>query len=103
MERILSDKIRVEILGREYEVDAVGLTPLEVHEIANFVDEKMREIRDRYAIVDTQKIAVLAALNIAYETRQHRESGHSSNAETRKRVEQLNRFLDQVIALEPKV
>jgi cell division protein ZapA len=94
MERILSDKVRVEILGREYEIDAAGLTPLEIHELAAFVDEKMREIRDRYSIADTQRIAVLAALNIAYETRQQRESGQSTGVEVKKRIERLNRLLD---------
>ncbi|HMU96478.1 MAG TPA: cell division protein ZapA, partial [Elusimicrobiota bacterium] len=30
-------------------------------------DQKMREIADKLRLVDTQKIAVLAALNIAFE------------------------------------
>jgi len=98
MERIISDKIQVQILGRNYEIDAAGLTPLEIHELAAFVDEKMREIRDRYSIADTQKIAVLAALNIAYETRQQRESGQITSLEAKKRIERLNHLLSQELA-----
>ncbi len=97
MERILSEKVRVQILGREYEIDATGLAPLEIHELASLVDEKMRDIKSRYSIVDTQKIAVLAALNIAYESKQQRETGQSLNVEVRKRIDRLNRLLDQAI------
>ncbi len=45
-----------------------------VEEIARFVDFRMREVADRSSSVDTVKIAVLTALNIADELFQERES-----------------------------
>lgn len=73
MKPLISDKVRVSIFGREYEMDAGGLTPLEASQLASYVDQKMREIADNLHIVDTQKIAVLAALNIAFELGQRND------------------------------
>ena len=67
MSYLLNEKIRVKIFGREYEMEAGGLTPLEASKLAEYVDDKMREISDKLRIVDTQKIAVLACLNVAFE------------------------------------
>ena len=61
------DKIRVEIFGKLYELDPGNLTPLEANQLAAYVDAKMKEISEKLGLVDTQKIAVLAALNIAFE------------------------------------
>ena len=70
MNTLVSEKLRVQIYGRDYELDPGGLTPLEANRLASYVDQKMREIAETFHIVDTQKIAVLAALNIALEMSQ---------------------------------
>lgn len=67
MNPLLHDKIRVNIFGKDYELDPGSLTPLEASQLASYVDQKMKEIADNLRLVDTQKIAVLAALNIAFE------------------------------------
>jgi cell division protein ZapA len=70
-----SRTIRVSILGKEY---PVSCTPEEQHELldaASFLDDKMREIRDYGRIIGTERIAVMAALNMAHELlllKQHR-------------------------------
>lgn len=70
MNLAVSEKVRVKIFGKEYEMDPGNLTPLEASQLATYVDDKMREISEKLRIVDTQKIAVLAALNIAFELSQ---------------------------------
>ncbi len=67
MNPLVRDKIRVNIFGKDYELDPGNLTPLEASQLAAYVDQKMREIAEKLGLVDTQKIAVLAALNIAFE------------------------------------
>lgn len=79
---MMNEKIRVKIFGKEYEMDAGGLTPLEASQLANYVDEKMREISENFRIVDTQKLAVLTALNIAYELTQQQSTREMENALT---------------------
>ena len=67
MNSLVKDKIRVNIFGMIYELDPGNLTPLEANQLASYVDGKMKEIAEKLGLVDTQKIAVLAALNIAFE------------------------------------
>ncbi len=76
MNPLSNDKIRVRIYGRDYELDPGGLTPLEANRLAALVDQKMREIEAKFNIVDSQKIAVLAALNIALELSQQQNASH---------------------------
>jgi cell division protein ZapA (FtsZ GTPase activity inhibitor) len=67
MNPLVKEKTRVEIFGKLYELDPGTLTPLEANQLAAYVDQKMKEIAQNFGLVDTQKIAVLAALNIAFE------------------------------------
>ena len=58
----------------------------------------MREISDKFAVVDTQKIAVLAAINIALDYLQLRERTHPGASEaTNPRLETLNQILDKAL------
>lgn len=63
----------VEIFGQRLGLRADGDTS-RLQELARFVDSRMREVADRSSSVDTVKIAVLTALNIADELFQERES-----------------------------
>jgi cell division protein ZapA len=63
----------VEIFGQRLGLRADG-DEARVQEIARFVDHRMREVADRSSSVDTVKIAVLTALNIADELFQERET-----------------------------
>ena len=64
---MLAEKIRILIYNREYEIDAGGLTPLEASALAQYVTDKMKELERQTKIVDTSRLAVLAALNITDE------------------------------------
>lgn len=92
----MRDKIRVKIFGKEYELDPGNLTPLEASQLADYVDKKMKEISEKLGLVDTQKIAVLAALNIAFELGSKKHAPElSPQDETRLRglVETLDKAL----------
>lgn len=93
MKNILNERVRVQIFGREYEMDPGGLTALEVQSLAAFVDERMREIADDFSIVDTQKVAVLAAINIALDYLQLKEKGQSKGQDLTVQLENLNQTL----------
>lgn len=97
MKHVLSDRVRVQIFGREYEMDAGGLTPLELQSVAGYVDEKMREIADTFSLVDTQKIAVLTALNIALDFLQLREKGLMGSQGTVEELEKLDAILTEAL------
>jgi cell division protein ZapA len=67
----------VEVFGQRLGLRADG-DETRIHEIARFVDSRMREVADRSSSVDTVKIAVLTALNIADELFQERETDQDS-------------------------
>jgi cell division protein ZapA len=66
----LSDKqknrIPVEIYGQNYMI--VGTeSPEHIRKVAELVDEKMKEIKNKNAALDTSKLAVLTAVNAVNE------------------------------------
>src|SRR5258706_2412342 len=98
MANLMSDRVRVQIFGREYEMDPGGLTPLEVQSLAQFLDEKMRDISEKFALVDTQKIAVLAAINIALDYLQLREQKTTTIEDLIPRLDNLHQILDRALS-----
>lgn len=67
-----SSPVQVEIFGQGYSVRA-GAEPGHVERLAALVDEEMREVSRAGGIVDSMRIAVLAALNIADECQRLRD------------------------------
>jgi cell division protein ZapA len=62
----MSGPVRVQIFGQSYPI-GTDLDEAYVRKLAAYVDEKMQTIADATGTVDTQKVAVLAALAIADE------------------------------------
>ena len=91
-----AEKTRVVIYNREYEIDASALTPLEAMSLANFVNEKMVEIASQTKIVDTSKLAVLAALNIADELFRVKENRDDIGLISDKKIDELINQIDSV-------
>ena len=64
-------QIRVNIFGSEYTLRADNDSKI-VEKIAQYVDEKMRDIDKTQTLKSTTRVAILAALNIAEELFQER-------------------------------
>jgi cell division protein ZapA len=62
----MSRTVKIQIFGQTYPIQA-ELDQEYVQKLAAYVDEKMRAISDMTPTVDTQKVAILAALAIADE------------------------------------
>lgn len=62
----MSSPVKVQIFGQSYPI-GTDLEEAYVRKLAAYVDEKMQSIADATGTVDTQKVAVLAALAIADE------------------------------------
>ena len=87
----------VEIFGQRLGLRADG-DEERVQEIARFVDSRMREVADRSSSVDTVKIAVLTALNIADELFQERETDQDARQERlEEQAERLVLKLDEAM------
>jgi cell division protein ZapA len=86
------NSIPVEIFGQTYSVKA-GTDPGYVRELAAFVDGKMREASVGAGAVDSVRIAVLAALNIADECFRARATAHEAADKAQARAAVLARAL----------
>ena len=59
--------LSVSILDRDYQVSCPASEQQSLIQSARYLDEKMREIRSKGSVVGTDRIAVMAALNVSYE------------------------------------
>ena len=58
--------VRVQILGREFPVACPAGQERELEAAAEFVDKRMREIQEKTGNNALERLAVMAALNIAH-------------------------------------
>ena len=86
----------VEIFGSSYHVRGAK-DPELLQELAGLVDGKMREIAQQVSTVDTAKIAILAALNIADEYLQCRKQQDGERVEIQDKVTRLAERLEGVL------
>src|SRR5207253_8400796 len=75
-----SPTIKVEIYDQAYTVRSDG-DPEYLRELAEYVDERMREISSGRLTVDSRKVAILAALYIADELHQLRKMHEQADAQ----------------------
>jgi cell division protein ZapA len=87
----------VEIFGQKLGLRADG-DETRLQELARFVDERMREVANRSSSVDTVKIAVLTALNIADELYEERETDQDARQQKlEKQAERLVLRLEEAM------
>jgi cell division protein ZapA len=65
--------VSIRILGKEYRIACSENERDELLEAASYLDEKMREARDAARVTGSERIAVMAALNITHELVQMRK------------------------------
>ena len=87
--------VRVEIYDQTYQLR--GSDPEYIGELAGYVDNKMRLIAQQASTVDSLRVAVLAALNIADEYLILKSRYDAIAGEYNARAEQLSGALDEVL------
>ncbi len=87
--------VRVEIYDQTYQLR--GSDPEYIGRLAEYVDTKMRIISQQAATVDSLRVAVLAALNIADEYLMLKRKYDSIANDYHARTEQLAGALDEVL------
>ena len=70
----------VALLGRDYKVACKESERAELQDAVTFLDQRMREIRDGGKVAGADRIAVMAALNIAHELLRARAQAASAKA-----------------------
>jgi len=87
--------VRVEIFDQGYNLR--GTDADYILKLAEYVDSKMRAVAEQTHTVDSSRLAVLAALNIADEYHMLRRRTEGGGSESSKRTRQLLNALDEVL------
>jgi len=83
----------IQLLGKEYRVACPETDQPGLYAAAYYLDGRMKEIRERGKILGSERIAVMAALNIAHELLQYK-------AQTEQNTQMVSR---QIQALHEKI
>jgi cell division protein ZapA len=87
---------RVQIFGQAFSVGG-DLDEQYVRKLAAYVDEKMRAISESTPTVDSQKIAVMAALAIADELHSLREQRHDNEELLKEQAERCLNLVERAL------
>ncbi len=96
VEDTTNNSVRVEIFDQGYNLR--GTDPDYILKLAEYVDSKMRAVSEQTHTVDSARLAVLAALNIADEFHLLKRSAEGGTSESSKRTRKLLNALDEVLA-----
>lgn len=92
-----SEPVNIRVLDREYTIGVEPDARDSLMAAAKLLDSKMREVRGANRMAAVDRIAVLAALNLAHELQQLREDGSSHDRELTRTLDDLQRKLDGVL------
>lgn len=88
--------MKIEIFDQTYNVQADG-DEAYLRELAAFVDQKMRTVADATRQVDSMRVAVLSALNIADELFTLRKHQHELEGPFRQRIEKCVNLVEKAL------
>ncbi len=87
--------VRVEIYDQSYNLR--GFDPRYIQELAAYVDSTMRNVAQQTSTIDSLRLAVLAALNIADEYQQLKRKYDAVAADYNRRAASLAGPLDEAL------
>ena len=90
-----NNAVRVEIFDQAYNLR--GSDPEYILKLAEYVDSKMRAVAEATNTIDTVRLAVLAALNIADEYHLLKRGVETPSPDVRRRAIKLASALDEVL------
>jgi cell division protein ZapA len=93
-----SDPVNIRVLDREYTVGVDADERDSLIAAAKLLDARMREIRGANRMAAIDRIAVLAALNLAHELQQLRDDGGRQDRELTRTLEDLQQKLESAVA-----
>lgn len=88
--------VQINILGKEYSVACPEEKREELISAASFLDQNMREIQQSGAVLGTERVAVMAALNITHDLLSLREDT-GLTVEMENRIKTLRRNLEEAL------
>ncbi len=90
--------VTVKILDKEYLIACRAHEREELLATVHYLSEKMREIRDRGLVLGTERVAVMAALNIAHELLQNGSLREREREQVKARTEAMLQGIERTLA-----
>jgi cell division protein ZapA len=95
--------ITVSLLGREFRVGCPDGEEKQLLASADYLNRKLKEVRDTGKVVGNERIAIMAALNIAHEFMSNRTNAHTSSSSFdapafRRRIVAMQETLESALA-----
>lgn len=102
-------QLDVTILGREYKFACKESERAELMQAVALLDKRMREIRDHGKVAAIDRIAVMAAVNLAHDLLRARSADTASSpmpiddARAQRRIQSMQSAIDQLLAGQEKL
>ena len=90
--------ITVTILEKEYVVGATEDEREALFSTVEFLNDKMREQRDSGKVIGSERIAVMAALNIAHEYLEYRRRHESLSSDIGDRIDRITHKVNDALS-----
>jgi cell division protein ZapA len=90
-------RISVRLLDREYQVACPSEERADLLDSAEYLDTKMREVRDAGKVVGLDRIAVISALNLANELIKLRRHGSTLDGDVGARIRTLRERVEAAL------
>jgi cell division protein ZapA len=102
MDTATTPTIRVEIYNQTYNIRSDGDSEY-ITQLAEFVDNRMREISSGTLTVDSLKVAILAALHVADELHRLKRLHEQADAQLASRSAECAEMLDRLLKVRSSV
>ena len=91
--------ITISLLGREFRVGCPEGEEKQLLASVDYLNKKMKEVRDTGKVVGNERIAIMAALNIAHESLSNKANGAAlDGAAFRRRIVAMQETIDSALA-----
>ena len=98
-----SKGLQINVMGREFRVACPDNEQKGLLEAVDYLNKKMNEIRDNGKVIGLERIAIMAALNIAHELLSTKIGDGFDIAEVKRRINQMETALDQAMRDQSKL
>jgi len=89
--------VDVNIMGRDFTVSCTDEERPGLINAVNFLDKKMRDIRDSGKVIGVERIAIMTALNLSHELL-NSKSGNVDVGDFKRRITQMQDKIDKACA-----
>ena len=93
----MDNTITVTILDKEYSIKYPEGKHEELEAAAQLLDQKMRDTRNTTEIIGVERIAIMTALNMAYELIQTKKDNHQYINHMGNRIKSLQEKMDSTL------